>query len=216
MRERIAVAEWVKRRTPFALSVVLHGALLLPFVWHAFPALVQPVSLMKGDSGRSLALLYAPAPNARGLRVEARSSERSLLPAKPKKMKVNKPAPRPLAPTAEYAQSIAANAAHAGSKSGSTLEGLLAGREIRPALPLVFPDPPIPSSQVPADVAGDVVVEVTIDARGNVVKTRLLQGLGHGIEEKVIATVLQWRFRPATADGVPIASLQDVVFHYPV
>ncbi len=198
------------------MSAALHGALLLPLIWHSVPVFIKPVSLMKGDRGRSLALLYTPNPSLLDATVEARSSERSLIPPKPKKVKTHRPQPpRPIEHTAEYAQSTAANAAHAGSKLGSTFDGPLVGRETRPALPLVFPDPPIARSDLPPDLAGDVIVEVTIDAGGKVVSTRLLQGLGHGIEEKVIATVSKWRFQPATADGVPIASLQDVVFHYP-
>jgi protein TonB len=62
---------------------------------------------------------------------------------------------------------------------------------------------------------GDVVVEVTIDERGEVTAAKLLQGIGRGIEDKVIAVVRTWKFRPATEDGMPIASRQDVRFHYP-
>ena len=89
------------------------------------------------------------------------------------------------------------------------------GSEIRPALPMVFPDPPVRRSEIPDGVVGSVIVEVTIDAQGKVVETRLLQGLGHGIEDKVIATLHNWRFRPATKDGVAIPSKQDVYFRFP-
>jgi TonB family protein len=93
--------------------------------------------------------------------------------------------------------------------------GPATGREARPALPLVFPDPAIYPWQLPSGMQGEVVVEVTIDAQGTVTDTRVLQSFKQDIDEKVIATVRNWRFRPATVDGLPISSRQDVHFHFP-
>ena len=84
-----------------------------------------------------------------------------------------------------------------------------------PALPEVFPDPPVSRSDIPAGVQDDVIVEVTIDAQGNVVQTKLLQGIGYGIEQKVLSVLPRWHFRPASKDGVTIASQHIVYFHYP-
>jgi TonB family protein len=101
-----------------------------------------------------------------------------------------------------------------GSPYGSMLEGAV-GSEVRPALPEIFPDPEVDRRSLPADVQGDVIVEITIDERGNVVEERLLSGVDHGVDDKVIAALKNWHFRPATADGVPIPSKQDVHFHFP-
>jgi protein TonB len=60
-----------------------------------------------------------------------------------------------------------------------------------------------------------VIVEITIDAQGIVVAERLLQGLGHGVDERVIAVLRDWRYHPATRNGVPIPSKYDVHFHFP-
>jgi len=103
----------------------------------------------------------------------------------------------------------------AGSPYGSQLEGLALGHEVRPALPLIFPDPPIARSELPVEARGDVIIEVTIDVLGNVIGTKLLQGIGYGIDEVVVSTVQKWRFRPATQDGTAIPSQQDVYFHFP-
>ena len=70
-------------------------------------------------------------------------------------------------------------------------------------------------SELPPGVQGDVVVEVTIDARGNIIEKRILQRIGYGIDEKVLAALEGWRFTPATQDGVPIPSRHDVHFHFP-
>jgi TonB family protein len=114
----------------------------------------------------------------------------------------------------QAAQSTA-EAARAGSPFGSVLQGPLTGHEVRPALPLVFPDPEVPRSQIPSGVEGSVIVEITIDDHGTVVETRVVQSLGYGIEEKVLAALRNWRFTPATLDGVAIPSQQDVYFRFP-
>jgi protein TonB len=106
--------------------------------------------------------------------------------------------------------------AHAGSPYGSLYEAMQAGREVRPALPTIFPDPPIVRSELAPEIQGDVIVEVTIDTFGEVIDTKLLNGIGHGIDEQVVATLRNWRFKPATIDGVAIPSKQDVHFHFPV
>ena len=60
-----------------------------------------------------------------------------------------------------------------------------------------------------------VIVEVTIDTDGNVTDTHVLQSLKQDIDEKVVATLKGWHFKPATVDGVAISSRQDVHFHFP-
>jgi TonB family protein len=105
--------------------------------------------------------------------------------------------------------------ARGGSAYGRVPGSPLTGDEVVPALPEVFPDPPVSRSDIPAGVQGDVIVEVTIDAQGNVVQTKLLQGIGYGIEQKVLSVLPRWHFRPASKDGVTIASQHIVYFHYP-
>ena len=105
--------------------------------------------------------------------------------------------------------------ARGGSAYGRVPGSPLTGDEVVSALPEVFPDPPVSRSDIPAGVQGDVIVEVTIDAQGNVVQTKLLQGIGYGIEQKVLSVLPRWHFRPASKDGVTIASQHIVYFHYP-
>ena len=80
---------------------------------------------------------------------------------------------------------------------------------------MVYPDPAILPWQIPSGVEGTVIVEVTIDIQGKVTETKVLQALGHGIEEKVVAALRNWRFHPAMMDGRAIPSQQDVYFHFP-
>ncbi len=64
-------------------------------------------------------------------------------------------------------------------------------------------------------VQGDVIVEVTIDPQGNVIETKLLQGIGYGIEQKVLEVLQRWHFHPAQRMAMTIASQHIVHFHYP-
>jgi protein TonB len=58
------------------------------------------------------------------------------------------------------------------------------------------------------------VVDVTIDPSGKVADLAVLHTLGYGIESSVIGTLKTWTFRPAIKDGTPIASVQELHFHF--
>lgn len=90
----------------------------------------------------------------------------------------------------------------------------LDGDDIRPALPITTLDPVITSADL-AGVKGDVIVEVTIDGNGNMVATKIEHGLGRNVDQKVVAAIEGWRFRPAMKDGRPISSKQDIHYHFP-
>ena len=74
---------------------------------------------------------------------------------------------------------------------------------------------PEPTSlQVCIAERGLLVVDVTIDPTGKVADLAVLHTLGYGIESSVIGTLRTWTFRPATKDGNPIASVQELHFHF--
>ena len=82
------------------------------------------------------------------------------------------------------------------------------------ALTTFSPSPKPDLSVLPHGVQGDVVVDVTIDPSGKVADLAVLHTIGYGIESTVIGTLRTWTFRPATKDGTPIASVQELHFHY--
>jgi len=53
-------------------------------------------------------------------------------------------------------------------------------------------------------VEGDVVLEVVFLASGQVQVTRVVSGLGHGLDEAAIQAAKQIHFRPAKRDGQPV------------
>ena len=49
---------------------------------------------------------------------------------------------------------------------------------------------------------------------GKNVSITMTSRIGHGVDEIVIETVQQWTFHPATKDGQPVESEQELHFHY--
>jgi protein TonB len=86
--------------------------------------------------------------------------------------------------------------------------------DIRIALTTFSPSPKPDLSRLPHGTQGEVVLDVTIDPAGQVADLQILQTLGYGIDTMVAETVRTWRFSPATRDGVPVASVQELHFHY--
>lgn len=193
------------------VSVALHVAALVVLAWPTLPVFVQPKFLARGEGGSSTPAaisLFLPSDTQKVSPTDRPLLSLPMMTRHKSKLQAKKR-------TNLLEENHVSNTAEAGSKMGSELDGPAIGDEVIPALVQTFPDPKIPRSEVPSGVQGDVVVEITIDAQGNVVEERLLRGLGYGIDEKVIAAVRGWHFRPATRNGRPIPSKHDVLYHFP-
>lgn len=204
-------AKW---NAPVCVSVAVHLSLLaLLLLHHAAPMFVTPVSVAQGNGKASYHLVYlAPYGNE-----DSDSTEHEPITAKTSALKVavaKRERRRPAPINLQKGDSNDLDA-RAGTRYGSLLTGPAEGPEIRPALPVVFPDPPISRSEFAAGVQGDVIVEITIDTAGRVVDMKLLQSMNRGVDERVMATLRNWQFRPATMDGTPVVSKHDVHFHFP-
>jgi periplasmic protein TonB len=82
------------------------------------------------------------------------------------------------------------------------------------ALTTYSPSPKPDLSVLPRGVQGDVIVDVTINSDGRIGDLTVLKTVGYGIEVSVVNTVRTWTFQPATRDGVPVASVQELLFHF--
>ena len=204
-----------RRRWGFSvcLSSALHGLVAAVLCWPTAPVFVKPELIARGESGSATPLsvvLYVP----NDLQLAAAEKPPLLsLPASAQKKK-QRTKLRKRTNVLEEAEKTP-NPAEAGSEQGSSYDGLSSGDEVKPALPVAFQDLRISRAELPSGLQGDVIVEISIDAQGIVVAERLLQGLGHGVDERVIAVLRDWRYRPATRNGVPIPSKYDVHFHFP-
>ncbi|HZU43322.1 MAG TPA: TonB family protein, partial [Terriglobales bacterium] len=168
-------------------AIALHCLLLYVLVRPLKPIFVTPSSVAFGNNGKTpiTTLVYF---HQQGF---ADNNRRVTVPKPPK------PRQKPKSEAARN-QPDATQADRAGSPYGTVLSGPLSGHDVRPALPVIFPDPVVGRSELPDGVAGTVIVEITIDEIGNVIATKVLQPLGYGIEDRVVAVLRNWRFRPAT------------------
>jgi TonB family protein len=207
-----------RRHRAVALSVATHLAVLAVLAFRNPRVInVSPAWFAFGDGAHTYKLVYSPPgtqnddtpPDAAKLLFPPRASKPLPRPQPPK------PATEPQQVIVIADADVGDHNAHAGSPLGTMIDGPITGHEVHVAYPVVYPDPPVARAELPRDLVGDVVIEVTIDSQGNVVETKIVQAIGHGIDEKIEATLRRWHYQPATLDGTPVASRHDVHFHFP-
>ncbi|RXH56077.1 energy transducer TonB [Granulicella sibirica] len=116
-------------------------------------------------------------------------------------------------PAAE-AKPVEKQAPAAESGSGAAAQSGRGEGDITIALQTFFPYPKPNLSVLPHGTKGDVILNAVIDEQGRIADLTLVQGLGQQIDDLVIATVRQWSYTPAKKNGVPVASEQELHFHY--
>jgi periplasmic protein TonB len=194
-------------------SLLLHGLLLGWLLHSPNPRVLPPSSVAVGEYGTALTHLYWPRDASQAnSREPGRDRHKLIWHERPKE---RKPAtPEVAASQDETAGVASAPASAAGMPYGTLANGPAFGDEIRPALPIAATDPVVDPHDLAGRGEGSVIVEVTIDDQGNIVQKVVLQSLGPLIDNKVLAALESWRFRPATRNGVAIPSKQDVYYHF--
>ena len=61
---------------------------------------------------------------------------------------------------------------------------------------------------------GTVILDTVVREDGSVQVIRVLRGAGFGLDEKAIAAVLKWKFRPGRKNGNPVAMALNVEVHF--
>jgi periplasmic protein TonB len=61
---------------------------------------------------------------------------------------------------------------------------------------------------------GACTISVIVDAQGNPQNARVIQRLGMGLDEKALAAVMRYRFKPAKKDGRPVAVRISVMVNF--
>lgn len=218
------------QRKVLAGSLALHAAVFAWLLHTPEPRLLMATSVALGSNGRVLTRVYwpNPAPDDSTTNSPQSASEtyrhqrlgHEKLVWKPTSTLSKLVSPRTtLAPsTAEDKAATATlsklgHGVTAGLRFGTLPGGPVYGDEIRPALPVTTADPMVYPWERPA-YEGKVVIEITIDERGEIVRKTVLQSLGPAIDNKCLAALDNWRFQPATQNGSPIASKQDAIFPF--
>jgi len=188
-----------------AVSVVFHLMVFAVLIHHT-RLWIAPIRLPGTANGHNLVLSYlpgraptpavAPPPKAKPLEVKSK-----LALHEPEKLPPTQTSPNRNSPASE----------HPDSASGADALG---SGNISIALAKYFPRPKPDLSSLPSGTRGDVILDVTIDESGRISDLKLVKGIERTVDETVIATVRQWVFNPANRDGQPIASEQELLFHY--
>jgi TonB family protein len=219
-----------RQRRMLAGSLALHGLLFAWLLHTPEPQLLTPISIALGRNGKVVGKLYFPTQSPDDSTTS--SSESATQVYRRQRLghekliwkRTSTPAKLPLRPaplsssTSEDNSKTATlsklgHGAAAGLPYGTLPGGPVYGDEIRPALPIATSDPVVYPWQRP-DSEGRVVIEITIDERGEIVRKTVLQSLGPEIDNKCLAALENWHFQPATQNGAPIASKQDAIFPF--
>ena len=189
-----------------AASVALHvfaiGLIAFGLRHHAW---VAPYKLPGSAHGTNFVVAYlpdrAPGQSAAVKKAEPNPKDSPLIPAVTNRVaKAESPA--------------AVNTQPSPNPNATTGADALGSGNITIALTSYFPSPHPDLSALPPGTRGDVILMATIGTDGKISDLKLMSGLGYGVDEAVIATVEQWVFHPALLDGHPVASQQELHFHY--
>jgi TonB family protein len=85
---------------------------------------------------------------------------------------------------------------------------------ITPPVKLFYPQPQYTEEARRARIQGVVILEATINRQGEVVDIRVLKGLPMGLSESARDTALEWRFKPATENGKPVAVFFNLLVNF--
>lgn len=80
--------------------------------------------------------------------------------------------------------------------------------------PRSVPQPSYTEAARAASVEGKVRVQLTVDETGRVVQVKLLQGLGHGLDEAALAAAKQAEFEPAVRCGKPASATFNISMRF--
>jgi protein TonB len=198
-----------QRRTPnYAIASSLFHLLLIAVVVHQRVAWVAPIRLPGSSDGTHLLLTYSPGKAP--LQTSTPNPKTT-----PKRAESTTPLPTPVTQKPKETTSSPNTSAPASRQPDSTAGAdSLGSGNINIALVSYFPTPKPDLSTLPRGTKGDVILDIVIDTTGKIADIKMTSGLGHGIDESVIATIQQWTFHPATKDGQPVASEQELHFHY--
>jgi TonB family protein len=145
------------------------------------------------------------------------------LPIAPAASHSAKQPPAPVARTASQprerkpAKASGTNAAAASSLDMGTNSVAGNGSDARnttPAFPVFYPNPAVHDRSLLPDSERHVVVDVQLNAGGEVIGENLVNGIGNALDAMAIEIVKTWRFQPATVNGRAVASEAEVIFSF--
>jgi TonB family protein len=104
---------------------------------------------------------------------------------------------------------------HHGDGSGKAVLGNgNEAEDVSPAFPVFSPHPPVSDRKLLPASPDKIVVDVELDASGQVIGEKLVKGMGSQLDRIVLDTVRTWRFQPATVNGKPVPTEAELIFPF--
>lgn len=124
-------------------------------------------------------------------------------------------------------QAAAAPVASPGQPASDSPRGFQVGGAVKPPVPLSMPDPEFSKEARKKKISGGVLVGLIVDVGGNPqqvhVKRSLADQVGKkevkaalSLDAKAVEAVKQYRFKPATRDGVPVPVWMNVEVNFQI
>lgn len=88
------------------------------------------------------------------------------------------------------------------------------GGDVQAPERLYDPKPQYTESARKARIQGIVIVQATIDEKGNVTVAKILKGLPMGLDQQALKAVRTWKFEPATLDGKPVSVYYNLTINF--
>ena len=112
----------------------------------------------------------------------------------------------------------AGNGSGIGVGSGGNMGGGVRriGGGVSAPVVLFAPEPEFSEEARKAKVAGNVLVYLQVDAQGRPTHVRVLRGIGLGLDEKAVAAVKAYKFKPAMENGQPVAVEMNVEVNFQI
>jgi len=85
-------------------------------------------------------------------------------------------------------------------------------------VPLKKIDPKYPPTLINEHVEGEVILYAILRSDGSVDSIQLVRGLDEQLDANAMSALSQWKFRPASKQGVPVEleAIVHIPFHAPV
>ncbi len=196
------------------LSSVFHFAVIVLLLWLAIPSRNKPVPPDQFDivaridiagGSHAVKIKLPPLPYAAHTRhpaPDADATKNTVIP-----MPENNPAKR--------SGGGAPKNPHTGDSFAQALHGNGSDNDdVRPAFPVFSPRPPVSDRSLLPPSEQKIVVDVNLDASGDVVSESLVKGIGNKLDQIVLDIVKTWRFQPATINGKPVPTQAELIFPF--
>jgi TonB family protein len=194
-----------KRRAQFlALSLVFHLALLL-LTLHVIRSLRHPAVVTQPPLKFYPAMLFIPGGSSH-IKPSPKPYGRKA-PPPPQKQDSTKDLAATVAPPLPVGHLPSAQHEPVPGNGVDT-------QSADPAFPVFSPRPPVTDRALLPALSQQVIVDVKVSAAGDVLEATLVKGIGNALDQIVLSTVKTWRFHPATVNGSPVPTEDELIFPF--